>query len=163
MLAAVTAAVAVLAFDRWGPSPAGDRDGREFVEDYLRRAVGEDYIETGNPREIAHFLARELGVPLDPLRVEGLEIARAEICLLDGLRGAMVLYRDSADRVISHYMVPRSDGRVRQPARSAGEGNAAPTVITWSDGEVEQALVGEVDPAELMGLAGLADPPARER
>jgi len=75
----------------------------------------------------------------------------------------MVLYRDSADRVISHYMVPRSDGRVRQPARSAGEGNAAPTVITWSDGEVEQALVGEVDPAELMGLAGLADPPARER
>lgn len=170
VLALIVAAVpTTFVLMRSDASSAGHRGGRVFLEDYLRRAVGEDYIESSNPREVAHFLTRELGLPLDPLRVDGFEIARAEICLVDGLRGAMVVYRDDSDRTLSHYMVPRPQAGARAPARLTREtpvtssGVASPTVVTWSDGEMEQALVGDVDARALVGFArsGRGRPPER--
>ncbi len=126
-----------------------------FVEDYLRRAVGEDRIITSDVNEIGRFLTRELGLSIMPMEVEGLRLAGAEICLLDGRRGAMIRYIEDG-REISHYLVPKSGVVQREPAVSSQlrSGNAVgPSVITWATPQVEQALVGEVAPARLMELA----------
>ncbi len=103
-------------------------EGELFVEGYLRRAVGEDRLV----------------------------VIGAEICLLDGRRGAMIQYRE-AERQISHYVVPREGTEEREPAllssSSQGLPVGAPTVITWATHEIEQALVGDASPARLLELA----------
>jgi hypothetical protein len=125
-----------------------------FVEDYLRRAVGQDFIETHDPGEVMHFLERELGLHFTPITLAGLNLMRAEICLLDGQRGAMIVYeKDGAE--VSHYVVPRDDATRRAPALSTREGDTADMpVVTWATPNIEQALVGEVGSAQLLEIAG---------
>ena len=59
-------AIVVLADLRLPSTSSGD-DPAMFVADYLRRAVGQDYIETDDPNEVRRFLLRELGMQLQPL------------------------------------------------------------------------------------------------
>ena len=127
-------------------------EGAVFVEDYLRRAVGQDHIVTSDPDEVERFLARELGMKLDPIRVEGLELERAEICLLEGRRGAMIVYKKDG-RVVAHYMVPREGTVPREPSVTRTEGPGEMPVVTWSSPAVEQALVGELSPDMLLRIA----------
>ena len=136
-------------FDRAVP----EEEAGLFVEDYLRRAVGEDRIITSDANEVSRFLTRELGIPITPMEVVGLRLAGAEICLLDGRRGAMIRYIEDG-REISHYVVPKSGVAQRAPAFSSLQaGTTGPSVITWATPQVEQALVGEVEPDRLMELA----------
>lgn len=137
-----------------GSSRAVTDDDAMFVEDYLRRAVGADHIESSDPAEVTRFLTRELGQAFVPLRSEDLEIERAEICLLEGRRGAMIVYKRHG-QVISHYVVPSNEGVDRAPirGRDLGTGTGAPSVITWASPDLEQALVGEVSAEALMALA----------
>ncbi len=134
--------------------PAPKEEAGLFVEDYLRRAVGEDRIVTSDANEISRFLTRELGMAVTPMQVAGLKLAGAEICLLDGRRGAMISYVEDG-REISHYVVPKAGTVRRAPALSslAASGTGGPSVITWATPQVEQALVGEVSPDRLMELA----------
>lgn len=139
-----------------GPSeaPAPD-EAAMFVEDYLRRAVGEEHIESGDPEEIVRFLTRELGMALRPLELQGLELKKAEICLFQGRRGALIVYeKDGAS--IAHYLVPGAQSGRRAPRVSTDRdddlANGMP-VVTWSTETIEQALVGEVDPQFLLRLA----------
>jgi hypothetical protein len=117
-------------------------DGTMFVEDYLRRAVGQDHITTSDPDEIGRFLARELGMRLRPIQLNGLVVEGVEICLLEGRRGAMVVYKKNG-AMISHYLVPRHGAQPREPALSmdcCGTTSETP-VVTWSTRELKQALV----------------------
>lgn len=132
------------------PGEAPDPAGAVFVEDYLRRAVGQDHITTRDPREAARFLARRLGVRMTPLQVAGLELEGAEICLLEGRLGAMVQYKLNG-RPVSHYLVPRPEATPRAPA--VMERDVGMPVVTWSTAAVEQALVGEASAEELLRLA----------
>jgi hypothetical protein len=139
-----------------GADVAASDDPAVFVADYLRRAVGQDHIETSDPDEIVRFLQRELGMALRPLERDGLVLERAEICLLEGRRGAMIVYKQDG-AAISHYLVPRVGTRSRAPSVSdarTGPGGAELPVVTWSSDEVEQALVGEVGADKLLRLAG---------
>jgi anti-sigma factor RsiW len=130
--------------------------GDVFLEDYLRRAVSEDHITTSDPTEVARFLLRELGLSLRPIEVEGMTVEGAEVCLLEGRRGAMILYKVDG-RTVSHYLVPNAGAAARPPSHSATlEGTHDPTVVTWSAAEVEHALVGPVDGAQLLRLAVVA-------
>jgi hypothetical protein len=130
-------------------------DPAVFVEDYLRRAVGQDHIDSNDPDEVRRFLQRELGMQLQPLQFVGLDVARAEICLLEGRRGAMIVYKkDGAE--ISHYLIPREGAERRAPAVSEGRADALGhdmAVVTWSTRRLEQALVGELTSRELLELA----------
>ncbi len=129
--------------------------GASFVDDYLRRAVSQDRILSSDPNTVRQWLARELGMALRPLSVAGLEIESAEICLLEGRRGAMIVYRIGGTRV-AHYLVPREEAKERPPTVSqpSGEpGSAAPPLVTWATGSVEQALVGELESSQLIALA----------
>jgi hypothetical protein len=139
------------------PDPAPASGDAMFVEDYVRRAVGADHIETSDAGEVQRFLTRELGVPLSPLRHAGLELERVEICLLEGRRGAMIVYKRQGE-VISHYVVPRAMGDERAPAvgESLHAGDGGPSVITWASASLEQALVSDVPSRELMELARTA-------
>ena len=134
------------------PAMAVDDFGSDaaFVEDYLRRAVGEDYLESSDPEEIAHFLRRELGLESSLLNLAGLLPTRVEICLLEGRRGAMIVYHGSSGRSVTHYLVPKLAGE--RPPRVARE-HGGLTVVTWSTDTLEEALVGEVPPRELLDLA----------
>ncbi len=129
--------------------------GAAFVEDYLRRAVGQERIHSSDLATVRQWLTRELGLPLQPLQVTGLELEGAEICLLEGRRGAMILYRLGGAQ-IAHYLVPRDGVLARAPAIGAGdrdfEGAVLP-LVTWSTPSVEQALVGELESSQLLALA----------
>lgn len=153
---AMVAMLAVVAIVEFRPvTQASADDPAVFVEDYLRRAVGQDHVETNDPTEVTRFLQRELGISVEPLQLAGLELARVEICLLEGTRGAMILYTmDGAE--VSHYLVPRKDARPRRPALSGqalGESAVEMPVVTWATSRVEQALVGGVGPQQLLEMA----------
>jgi hypothetical protein len=137
-----------------GPTSPPVESPDVFVEDYLRRAVGQDRIETSDPTAVRRFLERELGLTFDPIRLAGLALERAEICLRDGRRGAMIVYE--ADGVpVSHYIVPRHDVGARAPDLSPRrEGSTAEMpVVTWATSDAEQALVGGLSPEQLLEIA----------
>jgi len=151
---AAAAILALVIITNMGTAPSAE-DANVFVEDYLRRAVGQDFIETNDPAEVTRFLQRELGLSFDPIRLAGLDLTRAEICLLEGRRGAMIVYEtDGAE--VSHYVVPRDDATRRAPALSTRAGSTATEmpVVTWATPNVEQALVGEVGADQLLRIAG---------
>jgi hypothetical protein len=151
-VAAVMALVVIAEFRPGGGTPAYDSD--MFVEDYLRRAVGQDHIVTSDPAEVTRFLERELGIRIEPIQSAGLDLQRAEICLLEGQRGAMIVYKkDGAE--VSHYLIPRDDAEAREPALS-GRTRLDPSdmpVVTWATPRVEQALVGQVGSERLIEMA----------
>lgn len=136
-------------------APATLNDGGLFAEDYLRRAVAEERIVSSDAGEIGRFLTRELGRPIQPLRVAGLRLTGAEICLIEGRRGAMIRYVEDG-REIFHYLLPR-DGTERrdpEPASAWSSGSTGgPSLITWATPELEQALLGAVPEDHLMELA----------
>jgi len=138
-------------------SSAGPDAGELFVDDYLRRAVGQDNILTSDPAQISRFLVKELGLLITPMRIEGLRLAGAEVCFLDGRRGAMIRYRQNGHEV-THYLIPREGVEERAPRRSSIlpgglEGQAVPSVITWATPSIEHALVGEFPAERLMRMA----------
>ncbi len=139
----------------FGNGPEGPSDGGLFAEDYLRRAVAEERIVSSDAAEVSRFLTRELGRPIRPLEVAGLTLIGAEICLIEGRRGAMIQYVEDGQR-ISHYLIPREGTRRRdpEPASMWGSSNAGgPSLITWATPEIEQALVGELSQGHLIELA----------
>ncbi len=137
-----------------GPD-GGLNDGGLFAEDYLRRAVSQERLVSSDADEIGRFLTRELGRPIRPLQIDGLRCTSAEICLIEGRRGAMIKYVQDG-REISHYLIPQEGTPGRDPELSSTfsrRGNGGPSLITWATPEIEQALVGEVPAARLMELA----------
>lgn len=159
LVVAAALAGSLAAMMSWGPrggeSAANDAPA-VFVEDYLRRAVGQDRLETTDPAQVTRFLERELGMRFQPIRLAGLDLARVEVCLLEGRRGAMIVYR-TGESEIAHYVVPREDAAPRAPAISTDPTRSAGydmPVVTWATSNVEQALVGEVSSERLLELAG---------
>jgi hypothetical protein len=135
-----------------GRSAAGD-DAAAFVDDYVRRAVSADRIDSSDPAEVARFLTRELGTPLQPLHTTGLALVGAEICLIDGRRGALVRYR-RGDQSITHYVVPGDGAATRAPTRARSRAGAAGlAVVIWSTGAFDHALVADVPADTLIALA----------
>ena len=136
--------------------PEFENDGGLFAEDYLRRAVAQERIVSSDAAEVSRFLTRELGRPISPLQVAGLRLTSAEICLIEGRRGAMIQYVQDG-REISHYLIPQEGVRRRDPrpssAWSSSSSAGGPVLITWATPEIEQALVGEVSETHLMELA----------
>jgi len=153
---AVAVVLALVLVGEFGPTgPGAEYDPDMFVEDYLRRAVGQDHIETTDPAEVTRFLQRELGLRIEPIRSAGLALQRAEICLLEGRRGAMIVYKQNGTEV-AHYLIPREEATAREPALS-GRPQIDPgdmPVVTWATPRVEQALVGELDSERLLQMAG---------
>ncbi len=138
----------------YGPDD-GLNDGGLFAEDYLRRAVSQERLVSSDAEEIGRFLTRELGRSIMPLQVAGLRCTSAEICLIEGRRGAMIQYVLDG-REISHYLIPQEGTPGRDPELSSSfsrRGDGGPALVTWATPEIEQALVGEVPAARLMGLA----------
>ena len=168
------------------PSAPGPAPGSAFVEDFLRRAVQAEHIQTSDPGEVARFLARELGIlgytgfilpPAD------LDLQGAEVCIVDGVRGAVVVYRKEG-RVLYHYLIPRPGAEPRAPVAlgmASGLGPSAfdatelprvgspgggahagtdpalgsyPSVVTWASEGMEEALVGDLPVASLLDVAG---------
>ena len=139
--------------------PEDLNDGGLFAEDYLRRAVAEVRIVSSDIAEVSRFLTRELGRPIRPLEIAGLRLIGAEICLIEGRRGAMIQYLENG-REISHYLIPREGTRPRDPepapAWGSSDGAGGLALITWAVHEIEQALVGEASQEHLMELARTA-------
>ena len=136
--------------------PDGLDDGGLFAEDYLRRAVSQERLVSSDAAEIGRFLTRELGRSIMPLQRAGLHLTSAEICLIEGRRGAMIQYIEDG-RKISHYLIPQEGTRQRDPEPasmwSSSGGAGGPSLITWATPEIEQALLGEVPEARLIELA----------
>ncbi|MDH3207081.1 MAG: hypothetical protein OEO79_10735 [Gemmatimonadota bacterium] len=156
LAASVTLFAAVSSFGTSDVASVGDPG--IFAEDYLRRAVGQDMIVSSDPREVRRFLQRELGRSLGPMQLAGLEVERAEICLINGRRGALIVYK-SGGGSISHYLVPSEGLKARAPSvadyHTGPAGDRMP-LVTWATPELEQALVGEVRPEELLRIAALS-------
>jgi len=131
------------------------RDAAAFIDDYMRRAVQEDHVTTSDPELVREFLMRELGVPAALLALEGFELQGAEVCLLEGVRGAIVVYKKDG-KVLSYYVLPRRDGPARPPVvRDANTdvGGGPANVVTWATADAEYALVGTLGAQELLDAA----------
>jgi hypothetical protein len=150
------AAVAAVAWGLAGTARATPRvPGAALAEDYVRRAVAEQHLVTEDPREVGEFLMRELGIQAGPLPRSELQIEGVEICLIDGRRGALIVYRLEGRRV-SHYLIPRALGPPRAPASAHSDptgGEATIPVVAWASGAVEHALVGQFPAETLLRLA----------
>jgi len=165
------AALLVLSFvSLWGlanrplqdPGPRGSgwsaADGDAFVEDFLRRAVQEEHIGTSDPAEASRFLTRQLGIPLSlPMTLPGFDLSGVEICIVEGVRGAVVMYKRDG-QVLYHYLVPRGRGGAQEPVLSRAtppgwSGQPYPSVVIWGSEDVQQALVSDLPPDQLMEMA----------
>ncbi len=154
VLAAALLAAVMWAAGRDGPSTGFEESA--FVTDFVRRAQAGEHLATSDPAELAAFFQARLGVPLQPLRVEGLQVESGEVCILDGELGALILYKLDG-RVLSHYLVPRKGTTARSPSQrilapdeTLGMHNAADvSMVTWASDAIEQALVGPA-PAEAL-------------
>lgn len=158
VLAAAGIAAVVLAGD---PAAAPEQPETAFVEDYVRRATAGEHLATSDPEEVADFLSDRLGVRLEPLVVEGLEVEGAEVCLLDGQLGALIVYKLDGV-VLSHYLIPHDEASPREPTvsqfRMAGDGQEVASdqevnLVTWASPRLEQALMGSTAPATMVRLA----------
>lgn len=133
-------------------------NGGAFVEDFLRRAVQEEHIGTSDPAEAARFLTRQLGIPLSlPVALPGFDLSGVEVCIVEGVRGAVVMYKRDG-QVLYHYLVPRARGTAQEPALSSAtppgwSGQPYPSVVIWGSEEVQQALVSDMPPEQLMEMA----------
>ena len=130
---------------------------RERLCDRLRApGYGWEHLATSDPVELSRFFRERLGVALEPLVFDGLELESGEVCILDGELGALILYKLDG-RVLSHYLVPREGTSARPPLQrvlaadeTLGMHDAAQvSMVTWASESVEQALVGEA-PAEAL-------------
>lgn len=122
-----------------------------FVQDYLRRAVEENVLESPDAAAVSHFFMSELGVAVTPTRVKNAEMTRAMVCLLRSQRAAMVEYR-LGDRTVAHYMLPRVDRSVGLTALLT-ESQHGVQVAAWSDDAFEHVLVSDLPESELAQLA----------
>jgi anti-sigma factor RsiW len=171
--AAVIAAVAVASgywlASRNQPATAATA----FAEDYLRRVVEQEELNSSDRTEIAAFFARELGVAMPPPEVPGLEIQRATICLMNGRRGGVVEYT-GVDKQLTYYLLPGDEGSKTEPRSFASlqetsASNTAPAlaeerglgVATWWDDEHQHAWLGSLPERELKRLAPLFACPAK--
>jgi hypothetical protein len=151
LLAAVAAAALLTATIRLATAP-GDRPlDAAFVDDYMRLAVREDHIMTTDSAEVRRFLLRELGTAIAPLTSPGFRIVGAEVCLLEGRRGAMIRYETAAGTV-SYYLLPRPGATDRPPTVGAAPAGGA-ALVKWVSGSVERALVGPLPVGDLLGVA----------
>lgn len=152
-------AAAGLAAVMWARDPGNQSPGFEesaYVTDFVRRATAGEHLATSDPQELARFFRDRLGVTLQPLAVDGLELESGEVCILDGELGALILYKLDG-HVLSHYLVPREGTTARPPSRrvlgpdeTLGMHDASEvTMVTWASDSVEQALVGSA-PAEAL-------------
>lgn len=138
-----------------------ERGASAFVEDYLRRVVEQETLQSADRREIGVFFARELGIQMEPPDVPPFEVRRALICMLNGRRGGVVEYHLDG-RQISYYTVPVGErpawvgegldlDLVEAPLPGSGRFDASSgvAVATWRDAEHYHALVGNLSTAEL--------------
>lgn len=153
----------------------GDRPASSataFAEDYLRRVVEQQELESADRLQIAAFFARELGLAITPPEVPQFSVQRATICLMNGKRGGVVEYTNRNQHV-TYYLVPFSEDQQSQPVpldvQIVEEGTADPPsvaserglgVATWWDGEHQHALVGNLTVEELRRLAPLFTGPS---
>lgn len=157
-VAGAAAVILAFALAGTGPRPIMQRtsaqESEAYIEDYMRRAVAQERIETSDPSAVTRFLTRELGMAVQPLQIEGFKLAGAETCLLGGRRGAMVIYERNGE-TLSHYVLPATEETSRTPTlvEDAESEHAEPALVTWVDGSAEQALVASVQPEELLAIA----------
>lgn len=130
-----------------------------YVTDFVRRATAGEHLATSDPEVLSRFFQDRLGVALQPLAVEGLELESGEVCILDGELGALILYKLDG-QVLAHYLVPREGTSARPPSRrvldpdeTLGMHDAARvSMVTWASESIEQALVGSASADALAGL-----------
>jgi len=154
------------------PQSAAAEGQTGFVEDFLRRAVQAEHIRSSDPREVANFLARELGFTGYLLPPADLDLSGAEVCIVDGIRGAVVIYKKDG-RVLYHYLIPRPGVAARAPGALGAVGTqdpplpgrseeldpdvlgvpSFPSVVTWASDGMEEALVGDFPVASLLDMA----------
>lgn len=122
-----------------------------FVQDYLRRAVEENVLESPDAAAVSRFFMNELGVAVTPTHMEDARMTRAMVCLLRSQRAAMVEYR-LGEHTVAHYMLPRDERSVGLTVLLT-ESQRGVQVAAWSDAEFEHALVSDLPESELAQLA----------
>jgi len=147
--------------DTPGPDgPAGDLFiGAEAgaMEEFVRRASQEERLVSSNAAQVAEFLHQRVGIRIDPLGFDGFELVAGEVCVVDDKRGAVLVYERNG-QMLYHYVFEHGAAEARAPALSESaplrwSGSTVPSVVIWSDGIQDQALVGDVTPHAILALA----------
>jgi anti-sigma factor RsiW len=124
-----------------------------IVEDHAK-ALGESHIVSGDPAEIARWLAGQLHFAMYVPVLAGAELRGARLCVLDGRRGAVVEY-DVDGVAVSYFVVPHR----AEPADDASPGRfdrtrrAGYQVVSWREPGLLHAMVGNLPESRLTGFA----------
>ncbi len=148
-----------------GARTAGEDSAADItlVEDFVREAARVEGIESSDPQEVMHFLAAGLGLMLHPRDFGDFELVGAEICALGQKRGAVILYERDGQRLY-HFLLRAEDATPRTPHLSdalplSWEDRDPVSAAIWSSGALDEALVGELPPEEILALALAAPGP----
>ncbi|MEX2526541.1 MAG: hypothetical protein WEA09_02790 [Gemmatimonadota bacterium] len=134
-----------------------------FVEDFQRRELQAQHLRTSKPQDVVGFLRREFGLDSDlavtSLPLPELEVVGVEVCIIEGVRGAMVTYKQ-AGRVVYHHYMRTSGGTPSPPSLARVEnmssltGATTPSIVNWeSEDGLKQVLVADLAPEDLLALA----------
>jgi len=147
--AAVAVLVASLVLVRAGSDEG--RAGRKFANDYVRATMDDVEVASLDSATIVRFYMQELGRNVVPVRLAGVPVVKASVCLVNGERGSMIEYDLEGSR-LAHYRIPMD------AATPGGEGDLefsselGVQIVRWFDGEFENALVADVPGDRLAGL-----------
>jgi anti-sigma factor RsiW len=141
-------------------APPVEGDEVRFVEAFVREAVPDGRITSSDPEAVSAYLARELGMSLEPLAFEGFRLMGAEVCVLEGKRGAVLFYERNG-QVLYHFVIEHDEVTASPPTPSAATprrwaGSTPPAVVIWSAGVRDEALVGDVPGDGLLAMAQAA-------
>jgi len=128
------------------------------MEDFVHRASQEERLVSSDPAAIGEFLRLAVGVEVRPANFDGFQLVAAEVCVVESKRGAVLIYERNG-QLLYHYILEHDDVAPREPTLSPRAaplrwaGTSTPSVVVWSDGAQDQALVGDLRPETILSFA----------
>lgn len=151
--------------DARGPSGVATEDVGEAIspsiEGFVQQAVQDTRRLTSNSARVTAFIWDELGVDFSPPGYAGFDLVGVEFCVWGDKKGAVVMYQRMG-QVLYHFVLANDEETgPREPRLSAAtperwEGEEHPSVAVWGTEQLQEALVGNLDPTTILSFASTA-------
>jgi hypothetical protein len=152
--AAVVLVLLGLATADWRDHRTGPPEALAALAEDHMRAIGGDSLASADTVAVAAWLRARLPFAVHVPVLPDLELRGARLCLMDGLRGAVVEYRSATGEPVSYYVVPAPEGTpVTGGTDVQRASRAGYHVVGWTEPGLLHALVANLPESLLVELA----------